>query len=45
LALPEAKQQSPEWQAAGEAAIMAAEDRGHLMHVHVGTPPLAVIGD
>jgi hypothetical protein len=28
--------QSPEWQAAGEAVIMAAEDRGPLMHAHVG---------
>ena len=32
LALPKSKQQSPEWQAAGEAVIMAAEDRGPLMH-------------
>ena len=30
LALPKSKQQSPEWQAAGEAVIMAAEDRGPL---------------
>src|SRR6266850_5474823 len=36
LALPKSKQQSPEWQAAGEAVIMAAEDRGPLMHAHVG---------
>jgi len=36
LELPKAKQQSPEWQAAGEAVIMAAEDRGALMHAHVG---------
>jgi hypothetical protein len=35
LALPKSKQQSPEWQAAGEAVIMAAEDRGPLMHAHV----------
>jgi hypothetical protein len=36
LALPKSKQQSSEWQAAGEAVIMAAEDRGPLMHAHVG---------
>jgi hypothetical protein len=36
LALPKLKQQSPEWQAAGEAVIMAAEDRGPLMHAHIG---------
>jgi hypothetical protein len=36
LKLPESKQQAPEWQAAGEAVIMAAEDRGPLMHAHVG---------
>jgi hypothetical protein len=35
-ALPKAEQQSPEWQAATEALIMAAEDRGPLMHAHVG---------
>ena len=28
MKLPKSKQQSPEWQAAGEAVIMAAEDRG-----------------
>jgi hypothetical protein len=31
-----AKQQRPEWQAAAEALLMAAEDRGPLMHAHVG---------
>ncbi len=36
LALPKSKQESPEWQAAGEAVMMAAEDRGPLMHAHVG---------
>ena len=36
MALPKAKQQSPEWQAATEALLMAAEDRGPLMHAHVG---------
>ena len=35
-ALPRAKQQSPEWQAATEALIMAAEDRGPLMQAHSG---------
>ena len=33
MKLPKAKQQSPEWQAATEALLMAAEDRGPLMHV------------
>ena len=33
---PAAEQQGPEWQAAGEAVIMAAEDRGPLMHAHIG---------
>jgi len=36
LKLPKSKRQSPEWQAAGEAVIMAAEGRGPLMHAHVG---------
>src|SRR5664279_4377422 len=36
LKLPKSAQQSPEWLAAGEAVIMAAEDRGPLMHAHVG---------
>jgi len=36
MALPKAKQQSPEWQAAAEALLMAAEDRGALMHAHIG---------
>jgi hypothetical protein len=36
MKLPKAQQQSPEWQAATEAVIMAAEDRGPLMHAHVG---------
>ena len=36
LRLPKSKRQSPEWQAAGEAVIMAAEGRGPLMHAHVG---------
>jgi hypothetical protein len=35
-ALPKAKQESPEWQAAAEALMMAAEDRGPLMHAHIG---------
>ena len=36
MKLPTAQQQSPEWQAAGEAVIIAAEDREPLMHAHVG---------
>lgn len=36
MKLPAAEQQSSEWQAACEAVIMAAEDRGPLMHAHVG---------
>lgn len=36
MALPKSKQQSPEWQAAAEALMMAAEDRGPLLHAHVG---------
>jgi hypothetical protein len=36
VALPRAQQHSPEWQAATEALLMAAEDRGPLMHAHVG---------
>jgi hypothetical protein len=36
LALPKSEQQSPEWQAAGEAVIMAAEGRGPLMHARIG---------
>jgi hypothetical protein len=36
MKLSKAKQQSPEWQAAAEALLMAAEDRGPLMHAHVG---------
>ena len=36
MKLPKSEQESPEWQAAGEAVIMAAEDRGPLMHAHIG---------
>jgi hypothetical protein len=36
MALPKSKQQSPEWQAATEALLMAAEGRGPLMHAHIG---------
>ncbi len=35
MKLPKSKQQSLEWQAATEALLMAAEDRGPLMHAHV----------
>ena len=36
LALPKSKQLSPEWQAAGEAVIMAAEDRDPSREKHWG---------
>jgi hypothetical protein len=36
MALPKAKQQSPEWQAAAKALLITAEVRGPLMHAHVG---------
>jgi hypothetical protein len=36
LALPKSKQESPEWKAAAVAVIMAAENRGPLMHALVG---------
>jgi hypothetical protein len=36
MALPKSKQRNPEWQTAGEAVIMATEDRGPLMHAHIG---------
>ena len=36
MALPKSKQQTPEWHAAIEALLMAAEDRGPLMHAHAG---------
>ena len=35
-ALPATEQNLPEWQAATEALIMAAEDRGPLLHARVG---------
>jgi hypothetical protein len=34
--LPKATQARPEWQAATEALLMAAEDRGPLLHARVG---------
>jgi hypothetical protein len=36
MKLPKAEQKLQEWQAATEALIMAAEDRGPLMHAHIG---------
>lgn len=36
LKLPKAEQAKPHWQAAAEAVIMAAEDRGPLMHARIG---------
>ena len=34
--LPKAEHKTPEWQAATEALIMAAEKRGPLLHARVG---------
>jgi hypothetical protein len=34
--LPRSKQEAPEWQAACEALIMAAEGRGPLLHARIG---------
>ena len=36
MKLPKVKQDLPEWQTATEALIMAAEDRGPLMHARIG---------
>ena len=36
MKLPKAEQEAPEWQAASEALIMAAEGRGPLLHARVG---------
>jgi hypothetical protein len=36
MKLPKAEQDLPEWQAATEALLIAAEDRGPLMHARVG---------
>jgi hypothetical protein len=36
MKLSKADRDLPEWQAAGEALIMAAEGRGPLMHARVG---------
>jgi hypothetical protein len=36
MKLSKAEQNAPEWQAATEALIMAAEDRGPLLHARVG---------
>jgi hypothetical protein len=36
LRLPAAEQRRPEWQAAIEVVIMAAEDRGPLLHARIG---------
>jgi hypothetical protein len=36
MKLPKAEQDLEEWQAAVEALIMAAEDRGPLMHARIG---------
>lgn len=34
--LPKAEHDTPHWQAATEALIMAAEDRGPLLHARIG---------
>lgn len=34
--LPKAKHDAPEWLVAAEAVLMAAEDRGPLLHAQVG---------
>jgi hypothetical protein len=36
MKLPKAERDLPEWQAATEALLMAAEDRGPLMHARIG---------
>ena len=36
MALPGKTRQSDEWQTAIEALLMAAEDRGRLMHARIG---------
>jgi hypothetical protein len=36
MKLPKAEQHLPEWQATTEALLMAAEDRGPLMHARIG---------
>jgi hypothetical protein len=36
MALPPAAKATPQWQAAAEALLMAAEGRGPLMHARIG---------
>jgi hypothetical protein len=36
LKLPKAEQAKPHWQTAAEVVLMAAEDRGPMMHAHIG---------
>jgi hypothetical protein len=36
MKLSKAEQDLPEWQTATEALLMAAEDRGPLMHARIG---------
>ncbi len=36
MKLPKADQAKPHWQAAAEAVLMAAEERGPLLHARVG---------
>jgi hypothetical protein len=36
MKLPKAEQQKRHWQTAAEAVLLAAEDRGPMMHAHIG---------
>jgi hypothetical protein len=36
MKLPKAEQQKRHWQTAAEVVLMAAEDRGPMMHAHIG---------
>ena len=36
MKLPKAEQAKKHWQTAAEAVLMAAEDRGPMMHAHIG---------
>lgn len=36
MGLPKAEQKKEHWQTAAEVVLMAAEDRGPLMHAHIG---------
>jgi hypothetical protein len=36
MKLPKAEQQKRHWQTAAEVVLMAAQDRGPMMHAHIG---------